>query len=170
MVWPFQGCGSILITCRSETIAASSTVSYIEVPTFSDEESSAFLLQRVCYTVDPQADMDISREISKRLGSHALAIDLMARHIQANYTSLALFVKSYEKNHQAFHKLPESDMVDTKCNKDLDWAWNIVFNQLSAKSARILGILSMLGPDRIPRSIFDIRDGSTFLKYVDSKE
>ena len=153
-IWPSCGQGSILITCRSELLAASSAASAIEVPSFTDEEGGALLLQELGLDHYSAHDLELSASFSNTLGGHGLAIDLMARHMSARKKTLDQLIQSYREDPRSLHSLPKRGGIVSKYySKDLSSMWTIAFDQLEPTSARLFGILSMVGPDQLPTQV-----------------
>jgi len=73
---PNVGKGSILITCRSEVLAESLTISPIEIPPFTTNESSALILQilnKSNHNISAE-ESAATKQLSEKLGGLALAI------------------------------------------------------------------------------------------------
>ena len=154
---PSGGCGSVFIASWSESIAVSAVAGSIEVRAFTDEEGGALLRQELGFMNYSPEDIELSRKFSKTLGGHALAIDLMVRHMRSNHQNLERFVNNYEKDSRHLHGYPEHGVSNMYYDNDLKSMWTNALSLLESGSARLLGILSMLGPDRILTKIFSDR-------------
>ncbi|KAL6830016.1 hypothetical protein V8C40DRAFT_263826 [Trichoderma camerunense] len=153
---PTHGCGSILLTCRSELTAASSALTTIEVPAFADAEGSSLLLQHLDLSDPTDEERAASMELSDLLGGHALAINVMARSIAAKKKKLPDFVRSYKEKPRVMHKKPRRKIFNQyyKRDDDIESLWAVPFEMLQPDEATALGILSMCGPNRLPSSTF----------------
>lgn len=152
-IWPSCGRGSILVTCRSELLAASSSASSIAIPPFSSDDGGRLLLQELGLDQYTTRDLQLAVEFSNTLGGHALAIDLMARNMRARKKTLEQFIHSYEENPRKLHKNPRRGIRNIYYEKDLASMWSIAFSQLDRTSARLFGILCMLAPDNLPANV-----------------
>ena len=154
---PTHGCGDILMTCRSELLAASTASSSIEVPAFTNEEGAQLLLKRLNRESSPsEADKSSSLELAELLGGHALTLDVMARTILARKKQLPDFVRLYKENPRSLHRKPRNKIANQyyKRDEDPESLWAIPFRQLDADEATIMGVLSMYGPNRVPSTVF----------------
>ncbi|KAI4210725.1 MAG: hypothetical protein LQ351_006400 [Letrouitia transgressa] len=74
-IWPSCGRGSILVTCRSELLAASSSASSIAVPPFNSDDGDHLLLQELGQDQYTTRDLQLAVEFSQTLGvMHWLSI------------------------------------------------------------------------------------------------
>ncbi len=155
-MWPSCGGGSILITCRSELLAASSATTSVEVPAFTNKEGGELLVKELGLIQHSQSDDVLSTQISETLGGHALTIDVMARHMRTRKKTLEQFLNAYTQNPRSLHKRPRRRIVNKYYDKDddLESLWAIAFSQLEPLTAVVFGILCMLAPNRVPVDIF----------------
>lgn len=151
---PTHGCGTILLTCRSELKAASIALTKIAVRPFEEGEGSNLLLQSLNLSAPTDEEKAASLELSDLLGGHALAIDVMARSISANKKKLPDFVRRYKKKPRAMHKKPREKIDNKYYPRDdhIESLWAIPFGGLKSDEADILGILCMCGPTKFPSS------------------
>lgn len=153
---PSHGCGSIIVNCRSELMAASSASSSLEVPAFSKEEGGSLLLQELGISNDSETNWALSNALSETWGGHALTIDVMARTMRARKKTLQEFFQAYKENPRSLHKKPRRRIDNMYYDRpdDTESLWKIAFDQLEPLEEQIFGVLSMLGPNDVPASIF----------------
>ncbi|KAL2833836.1 hypothetical protein BDW59DRAFT_156634 [Aspergillus cavernicola] len=160
VLWPSNGPGSVLITCRSELIAVSSPAAQaIEIPAFTDDEGSRLLLKEIGVASETAREKGLSVEFAGLLGGHALSLNVMARSIVARKKGLEYFVQVYKKNPHSLHKKPKRKTARIsnqyyRSDDDLESLWAIPFSELDEEASRTLGIMSMCGPNKIPDIIF----------------
>lgn len=163
-IMPNYGCGHVLITCRSELVAASvasSETNAIEVPAFTRQEGSEMLLKRLGLgNAGSDAVRDSSAELSDLLGGHALTLDVMARNMVARKKQLPEFVRLYKERPRLLHRKPRRKIYNPyyKRDDDLESLWAIPFEQLEPDEVEVLSVLSMCGPNRVPCAIFDMEE------------
>ena len=152
-IWPSCGRGSILVTCRSELLAASSSASSIAVPPFNSDDGGHLLLRELGLSQYTIHDLQLAEEFSKTLGGHALAIDLMARNMRARKKNLEQFIHSYRENPRTLHKNLKRGIRNIYYEKDLASMWLIAFSRLDRLSARLFAIICMLAPGNLPAHV-----------------
>jgi hypothetical protein len=160
--WPGFA-GSVLVTARSRQIAKSTKSSSIEIPTFNKTEASQFFRKQLDWRIDGDVDDgEIAAEntLLSKLDGLALGIQQIAALInqrQESPTAIRDFLTIYEENVVKFHK-KDNARVDYPHN--LATVWRIAFQSLSPNSKALLGSLSLVSPDVIPREIFKPIDKS----------
>jgi hypothetical protein len=166
-IWPTTGHGSIIVTCRSEFLAGSFVDKLIEIPTFTTLEGSDFLLKMVAQRATTSADLDIAKQLSKRLGGLALALEIIGKQIKARKTTLEHFSPFYNRNRQAMNKEPKRGPKNPYYDKDIETVWETSFINLSPEASKFLMLLCLLAPTDIPEGIFglgkDLPEDYTFL-------
>ncbi|KAL9009768.1 MAG: hypothetical protein Q9173_005235 [Seirophora scorigena] len=80
--WPRTGNGSILVTCRSEILAASPAAVAIEIPAFTTNESGELIMNIMSKENASKDGHLAAHELSEKLGGLALAIDIVAKQIK----------------------------------------------------------------------------------------
>jgi hypothetical protein len=177
LICPTHGCGNVLVTCRSELLAASvadGAAASIEVPAFTPDEGAELLLRRLGRAENSlaasESDRSASLELAELLGGHALMLDVMARTILAKRKQLSDFVRMYKRKPRPLHQKPRN-MVARIANQyyrrseDAESLWAIPFQQLDSAEAAIMRVLCMCGPNKVPSTLFipDNREGLTDL-------
>ena len=166
-IWPITGCGSIIVTCRSEFRVESFIDEVIEVPTFTTKEGGDFILKRLGQRVTSDADLKYSQMLSDRLGGLALALEITGKQIKHRKTTVEQFIPFYNRNRQLMNKEPMRAPKNPYYDKDLDSVWETAFNSLSPEASRFLMLLCFLAPTDVPEDIFtegkDISKAYAFL-------
>ena len=165
--WPVGNAGAILITTRHRALAFQPASTGAEIPPFSDDEGSKFLFHLIS---NPQADKkerDSALALSKRLGGHALGITQMAALIYSRGWSCEKFINIYDKQPRRTHRMKDQTWMHGGYHHSLDTVWLLSFESLSPDATLLLGILSMLSPDSIPLSIFEIGNNEDILPQLD---
>lgn len=155
--WPSVGHGCILVTCRSELLANSDTIATpIEVPPFSPAQSTDMILHILNEKSVPEEEASAVSELSNKLGGLALAIDIIAKHINSSrrFKSVAEFLPYFEQNEKSAFKRSERGGRDAWYSKDVETVWQTAFGSLSDDAAQLLGILSCMGSEAIPQFLF----------------
>ncbi|KAI0098027.1 P-loop containing nucleoside triphosphate hydrolase protein [Nemania sp. FL0031] len=162
-IWPSGGRGAIIVTCRSELLAAATLSGRVmEVLPFSNSEGGELLLRQIGADMEDSVNKEDSMELSYLLGGHAISLNVMARSIKARKKTLGEFVKAYKENPRSLHKKqkrrifslpnPYYDKTD-----DLEYLWEIPFSELEPDEARVLGIMAMCAPSNIPITVFETK-------------
>ncbi|KAJ8132507.1 hypothetical protein O1611_g1115 [Lasiodiplodia mahajangana] len=155
--WPISGHGSVLLTCRSEMMAASYTASVLEIPTFNDDEGSRLILQILAREITDE-ERRSSLELTRKLGGLALALDLMAKQIRSRKTTITHFLPYYEGSHQSLHRAPRRGIKNHYYSKDLETVWATSFERLESRAGLLMSMLCFFAPEAIP---FDILNECT---------
>ncbi|KAI1453884.1 hypothetical protein F4805DRAFT_461272 [Annulohypoxylon moriforme] len=158
-IWPLSGPGCILVTCRSELTAASCSRLTMEVPAFDDNEGGTMLRSELQLGDEDVKNNVSSKELSSLLGGHAITLNVMARSVIARKKTLQEFVKMYEEDPRSLHKKPKRrihNLYNQYYDKpdDLESIWSIPFSQIRKEESRLLGILAMFGPSKVPSFVF----------------
>ncbi|KAL8647404.1 MAG: hypothetical protein Q9210_005582 [Variospora velana] len=80
--WPRTGNGSILVTCRSEILAASPAAVTIEIPAFTIDKSGELIINIMNRKNASEDENLAAHELSEKLGGLALAIDIVTKQIK----------------------------------------------------------------------------------------
>lgn len=159
---PKVGRGDILITCRSELLAesleSSMQVAIVEVPPFSNDETTQLILQILDKTPTSvkHDELQATRTLSEQLGGLALAVDIVAKNMKTSrrFKSVVDFLPYYEKNRRSLNK--RKGARKSSYTKDLDTVWEIAFasldteDQPEADAAKLLRLLCFVAPEAIP--------------------
>lgn len=155
--WPSTGNGQILMTCRSELVAACPAAHAVEVRPFNREEGGALLLRVARKQVPNKDDEEVARELSVRLGGLALALEITGSQIFMKKKPMREFLSYFDQNwtskdHWAsLRKPPRYATKNPYYNKTLLTVWQTAFESLSENSAKLMGLICFFAPDDIPR-------------------
>lgn len=151
--WPKGRFGSVIVTTVDRDVTFGLSHHSIPVQTFSEAEGAGLLLSHACIDAPDTTAYDSALKLSRELGGLPLGITSTAAFIRL--TKLDIKVCADEFKHalqQARHKQARYDDYA----KDLSTVWKTHFAHLAAKphSIDLLGILSFLGADSVPRALF----------------
>ncbi|KAL8896037.1 MAG: hypothetical protein Q9207_007903 [Kuettlingeria erythrocarpa] len=168
--WPRTGNGSILVTCRSEILAASPAAVAIEIPAFTMSESGE-LIMNIMNRKNASEDENLAaHELSEKLGGLALAIDIVAKQIKTRkrFKTIRDFLPYYEQHYRTLHKRPKIGIFDPYYSKDIDTVWQTAFEHLEPDAARLMSLFCFMAPEGIPQWVLepkgDVPTGWEFLK------
>ncbi|KAI1130884.1 hypothetical protein F5Y10DRAFT_234969 [Nemania abortiva] len=152
---PVSGDGAILVTCRSEFIAASLCGRTIEISPFTTEEGSDLLLKVIGQPSPPTSrDKECAMQLTQRLGGLALALDLMGKQIRARKKTIEAFLATYDEHRRLLNKQPRRGIRNPYYSKDLDTVWETSFLSLSQNAGNLLSLICFVSPDDIPDFLF----------------
>ena len=153
--WPAAGDGQIVVTCRSELIAACPANTAVEIPSFNKQEGGELLLKLAGKRKVDDGDVAAAEELSDMLGGLALAIDIAARQIFVKKKTMKQFLPYFIKNKQSLRTPPRYAARNPYYNDTLVTVWQTAFDSLDEDSSRLLGLICFLAPDAIPRDIIN---------------
>ena len=156
--WPLSGIGSIVVTCRSEIAAQSPADNSIEIVTFGNSEGGDLILNILGKKHPSAKEIELSQELSGRLGGLALALNLMAKQMQVRKKPLELFLPYYEAHRRSLVKRNKRGIHDPYYDKDLDTVSSASFENLSEDAAVLMSLLCFTAPDAIPTSLLSAHD------------
>lgn len=150
---PVAAHGSILITCRSVTVADSLSRHILEIPSFSDLEGSGLLLSLLDSNESNDIEKDAGKELSNLLGGLPLAVSMMASQIRMRRMNIEKFIPFYKSNYRPLHGSSKTSSAHYY-RKNLATVWQFSFTALEESPALLLGMLSLFSPNSIPESLF----------------
>jgi hypothetical protein len=159
--WPSgSGQGSILVTTRYKHVAVTLISPYVELKTFTENESLD-LFERILGwndtpVVPPEEKVSASL-LMKRFGGLGLAIQQAATMIAAEGWTVKRYYTSYLRDYSRFH---QKSVDQINYDHSLATVWSLAFQNLSASASALLSLLSLLSPDSIPIRIFENKNGS----------
>jgi NB-ARC domain len=152
--WPVSGSGCILVTCRNEVVALAPAASALEIPVFSKNEGSEFIIQMLARDVTLE-ERESSLELSEKLGGLPLALDMMAKQVRARRKTVTQFLPYYERNRKLLYKNTRRGIASPYYSKDLETVWKTAFENLGASGAGLMSLLCFFAPDGIPVSVLE---------------
>ncbi|KAJ5959309.1 Tetratricopeptide-like helical [Penicillium vulpinum] len=130
--WPAAGNGQILVTCRSELVAACpAATANTKLP----------------------AEIEAAQELSSMLGGLALAIDITAKQIFVKKKTMRQFLPYFKKNKQSLRVPPRYASRNPYYNENLVTVWQTAFDSLTKESGQLLALMCFFAPDDIPSDI-----------------
>ncbi|KAI0104343.1 hypothetical protein GGR51DRAFT_522349 [Nemania sp. FL0031] len=152
---PVAGDGAILVTCRSESTAASTCARTTEISPFTTEEGSELLLKVVGQPCTPTPrDKECAMQLTQRLGGLALALDLTGKQIRARKKTIEAFLATYDEQRRQLNKQPRRGIRSPYYSKDLNTVLETSFLSLSQNAANLLSLICFVSPDDIPDFLF----------------
>lgn len=119
----------------------------MEINTFTESEGAALLLKYLSTSKYPPQEQECAKELSGLMSGLPFAIVQMAGHIRSRKLSVQKFLaKRFNTSDRSFSPYYRGSITTV---------WNLTFNTLSLEEGKILGILSFLNPDSIPRNVFE---------------
>ncbi|PVH79565.1 hypothetical protein DL98DRAFT_572409 [Cadophora sp. DSE1049] len=153
-IWPTTGHGTIIVTSRSALRADALVDEVTQVPTFTTDEGSEFLLKYAGQRATSDADVVVAKQFSDRLGGLALALEIIGKQIKTRSMSAANFLPFYNRNRQAMSKEPKRGPKNPYYDKDLETVWEAAFDSLTEEASKFLMLLCFLAPTDVPEGIF----------------
>lgn len=89
-----------------------------------------------------------AKELTKKLGAHALAISQMAALIISQGFSISSFNEIYDRNKKKLHRAHRSTRP-SGYNRFLDTVWELSFQFLTMTARALLGIIAAIASDLI---------------------
>jgi hypothetical protein len=159
-VWPYGLRGAVLVTSKHPMLASDLTGEAIEVSKFSDEEGSVFLQKLLARKEYSSAELESAALLSHELGGLPLALQLMGKRVKSQGGKIGRFLDSYRRNPGRLHKESSKGATDIFYDKTLATAWSASFSPLvdDADSLTLMSIMSCLGPEHIPKALFEYED------------
>ena len=94
-----------------------------------------------------------AKELTKKLGAHALAISQMAALIISQGFSISSFNEIYDREKKRLHRAHRSTRL-SGYNRFLDTVWGLSFKFLTMPARALLAIIAVVAPDLIPSRSF----------------
>lgn len=145
--------GSILITCRSISVADQLSAQILNLPPFTKPEGAGLLLALLNHSVTGGNEEEAGEELSELLGGLPLALNMMGSQIRTRYMNIKKFIPFYKANYQGLHGSSKTSSALYYQNT-LATIWRFSFTALQSEASLLLAILSHLAPDSIPETLF----------------
>lgn len=161
--------GSIIITSKRADISyrfASEPLARILVEPFSTETGSRFLLSLIHGEAVPsKEDGELARKVSKAVGNHPLALDMIGSYMRKCNKSLRRFIEEHPRYDRAFIFQP--DLPQWTENEYLrfvsdTWAMNLSAGgtKFDSTAKLLIQMLAFLDADNVPVSLVKENDTS----------
>jgi prephenate dehydratase len=120
----------------------------------SHNEGMSFLLQLLdCGSSIPAEELDAASALTHEVGGHPLALELMARMIRGQRSSVARFLAFYTKHQD--HLLTRPTPMSSSYHHSLATLWTEAFVRLSERAEQLLWLLSVLDPDGVELELLE---------------
>lgn len=153
--WPKSGSGQVLVTCRSELIAAPPAAHQLEVKPFDNLEASELLLRLAGRLTADDSERNSAEEIASLLGGLPLGIDIIARQIRVKKKSMQEFLPYFKNNKPSLRIPPRYAPGNPYYSKNLATVWQTAFEGLSDEANNLLSIITFIAADGIPRLLLN---------------
>jgi hypothetical protein len=149
-IWPASTRGSIIITCRSKSLAFKRTTKVINLGCFTAEAGLEVLFSLTGRQPLNLDDATAARELCELLGGFPLAMVQIGEFINDRGYSYLEFLPVYKKSAEKIFKRSAAPM---QYEHTLNTVWNMSIRKLSIESGALLDILAFFDPDNIPEWI-----------------
>ncbi|RFU30827.1 hypothetical protein B7463_g5472, partial [Scytalidium lignicola] len=162
--WPHSSTGSIIITSQHSDLTQITGGLEIPLQPLNSTDGGVLLLRhlrRVHSNTTSAVDMADAKSVSETLGGLPIAIAHMAGFIDKTQKSLTEFIAMFQKRDQSrVLWSPDTKYASTYQydGKTLDTVWKIAIDELPEDALRIIQILAMLNPDKVPEKMLLIAD------------
>ncbi|KAH7333400.1 hypothetical protein BKA65DRAFT_527558 [Rhexocercosporidium sp. MPI-PUGE-AT-0058] len=142
---------TVLVTCRSELIAASPAAHQLEIQLLGNHEAGELLLRLAGRSTVDAAERNSAEQIAVLLGGLPLGIDIIARQILVKKKSMQEFLPYFQSNKPSLRVPPRYTPGNPYYTKKLVTVWQTAFESLSDEANKLLSIITFIAPDGIPR-------------------
>ncbi|KAA8650150.1 uncharacterized protein ATNIH1004_002831 [Aspergillus tanneri] len=149
-IWPASNRGSIIITCRSHSVASKRTTEVMHLQCFSAQTGMDVFYSLTGRQPSSEADALAAEELFQLLGGLPLAMVQLSEFMtdgEFSYCELLNLFKKSAKRILARLGAP------IQYEHTLGTVWDVSFERLSTESRTLLLILTFFDPDLIPESI-----------------
>lgn len=146
-LWPVSTKGSVIITCRSHSIAAKRTTDMIHLECFESQVGTEVLLSLTGLEPSSKDDATAARELCELMGGFPLAMVQIGEFMNDRGYSYQELLPVYKKSAaKIFARL----VVPLHYEHTLNTVWDISFQTLSTEGRMLLNLLSFFDPDAVP--------------------
>ena len=168
-IWPASTNGSVIITCRSLSLAAKRATDVMHLRCFSTETGVEVLYSLTGLQPSSDSEAAAAKELFHLLGGLPLAMVQISEFINDRGYSYEELLPVYQKS---ANRIFARSGAPVQYEHTLDTVWNVSFECLSTESRALLNILAFFDPDLIPESILsnkraDITDPSLQFLFDD---
>ena len=168
-IWPASTNGSVIITCRSLSLAAKRATDVMHLRCFSTETGVEVLYSLTGLQPSSDSEAAAAKELFHLLGGLPLAMVQISEFINDRGYSYEELLPVYQKS---ANRIFARSGAPVQYEHTLDTVWNVSFECLSTESRALLNILAFFDPDLIPESILsnkraDITDPSLQFSFDD---
>lgn len=149
-IWPASTKGSVIITCRSQSLALKRTTEVMHLHCFAIETRTEVLYSLTGLQPSSEADATAARELCELIDGFPLAMVQISEFMSDRGYSYQEFLPVYKKSAE---KIFARSGVPVQYGHTLDTVWDVSFERLSTESRTLLNILAFFDPDTIPEWI-----------------
>lgn len=143
------------MTSRSNILATDPAAKDLEIPRFSENDGTQFLLKTIGRGDYVQEERDAATLLYQDLDGLPVALNLMGGQIRERGMSVEVFLRRYRDDSQKHvHKKPRTGIQNSYYGFALEEIWEKSFAPLDNDSLRLLGVLCVLHADDIPEALF----------------
>ncbi|KAJ8130566.1 hypothetical protein O1611_g3068 [Lasiodiplodia mahajangana] len=153
-LWPKGAHGSIIITSRNQHLSRIFGHDSIEVPLFTEAESSMFMMNLNRNPGDLDAEeTEIVAEIAKRLGYLPLALEHICSYIRRTATTY----RSFKQFYQDFgtNLLFQPGVVGPSYDKSIGNTWTMTLSTIDEAPRVLMETLALFDSDGVPIELFE---------------
>ena len=149
-IWPASANGSVIITCRSHSLAAKRATDVMHLRCFPAEIGVDVLYSLTGLQPSSESDTAAAKELFQLLGGLPLAMVQISEFINDSGYSYEELLPVYQKS---ANRIFARSGAPVQYEHTLDTVWDVSFECLSTESRILLNILAFFDPDLIPESI-----------------
>ena len=149
-IWPASPKGSVIITCRSQSVALKRTTEVMRLQCFAAETGLDVLYSLTGLQPSNENDASSARELCELLGGFPLAMVQISEFINDRGYSYLEFLPVFKKSAE---KIFARSAAPMQYQHNLNTVWDLSFQKLSTESRTLLDILAFFDPDVIPEWI-----------------
>jgi tetratricopeptide (TPR) repeat protein len=154
---PHKGKGSILVTSRNNHIcqSISKTTHTFSIPPLTERQGEELLLTRLAsFKHEDKPNRSMCRELARHYHCYPLVLRQLSAYMKYTRTSAQEMLDLLEKTSDADGKVYSYKDKDNTYEHTLQAAWSSVISSLPTDSVRLLNVLCLFDPDRIPSQLF----------------
>lgn len=149
-LWPASSKGSVIITCRSHSLALKRTTEVVHLQCFAAEVGIDVLYSLTGIQPSNKADLDAAKQLLELLGSLPLAMVQISEFMTDRGYSYEELLRLYYKSAKKIFARTGAPM---QYEHTLGTVWDVSFERLSPKAKTLLNILTFFDPDLIQETI-----------------
>lgn len=146
-LWPASTNGSVIITCRSHSIAMKRTTEVMHLQCFAAGAGIEVLFSLTGLQPSSEDDAAAARELCQLLGGFPLAMVQIGEFINERGYSYQELLPLYKRSAA---KIFARSVVPLQYEHTLNTVWDISFQSLSAEGKTLLNLLAFFDPDAMP--------------------
>lgn len=146
-IWPASTKGSVIITCRSKSLAFKRTTEVVDLGCFTAETGLEVLYSLTGRQPLNEDDAAAATELCELLGCFPLAMVQISEFINERGYSFLEFLPVYKKSAE---KIFTRSAAPMQYEHTLNTVWSMSIQKLSIESRALLDILAFFDPDIIP--------------------